>query len=857
MPTMVNGIGTHYYGKKNQSNRVGACASCRRTTNLESYDTRLWFVFFLIPVIPLGRKRIIDKCPHCTRHFVVDADTYEQNRQLQVSGSMEQYRREATPEAALRAHAQLLGYRDIDQAVEFRHSVLERFPDNATLRTGLAAQLDQMSIHDEAAKLFEEAFALDPDLPDARIGVARRRMATGNLDEARELLDFLESPGSGQHFSLGPLDILSSYYQGQGRHEEALELAEHLLTELPDAGQQHGYRSFVKKSERALGRKETILPPRRRSLRGLFRAQDPSYAPWQRRLFWTGLVVGLVAIGLMLNNEYIRRHRTLHVVNACGKPVEVRIDDEVPISVAREGRLSLSEGRHRIRVSGPLEETLELDVEARFFDRWFKNPVWVLNPGGEAVLDEMTLYYSVQPQPGSHNLLTGQSLITRANIDYPFEAPPTSLEVKGKNAQVMKTAIAWLHNPDENLFRALLARDRNGALAFAERRLRRGLDDGRGRLLKDYEAEMNGRDWPRAEEFLASGLDRRPVVVAWHRAYQTAAENNRHDDKLVALYDKFLAAEPASGALLYLRGRVEPDSECKRLFYRKSMSADPKLPWPWFALGGLAANEANWNESLPLLQKARELGIEADEVRGWLHIVRVAKSDTQALETEYRAQLAKDPTDLPAMMFLCDVLATLGRPERIMQELATWQSRLPADVQTQVAVPMRATGYYQAGKLEDCAQACRQSPSLASSSLRVQALLALGKVKEVVVDRSLDQACNDPWTALAVSLAFDLEREGEHATKWRQRAVRQFDTAPAQVSKDAKPLVSTEPVAMTDLLRISAEPFNKALLCAVLAQQFPARRDEYLGAAKKYNLLHSPPYHLVSRTIQGAATAKP
>src|SRR4051812_26168480 len=213
MPTTVNGIGTHYYGKKNLSTRNGVCGSCHRAGVLESYDTRLWFVVIFIPVIPLGRKRIIDKCPSCTRHMAVSADQYEQARQLQVSEGLDRFRRAPTPEAALGAHAQLLAFRELDQASAFRRTALERFPGHAVLRAALASQLQEVQLFDESAALYRDALDLQPDLPEARVGVARGKMGLGELDEARALLDFLEMPGAGGHYPLAPLDVLSGVYQ--------------------------------------------------------------------------------------------------------------------------------------------------------------------------------------------------------------------------------------------------------------------------------------------------------------------------------------------------------------------------------------------------------------------------------------------------------------------------------------------------------------------------------------------------------------------------------------------------------------------------------------------------------------------
>ena len=162
MPGTYNGIGTHYYGKGNRSTRTAPCRSCNRVGGLESYDTRLWFVIAFIPIIPLGRKRIIDSCPSCRRHMAADAAKYEQARQLQVSGSLEQYRREVSPETALAAHAQLLAFHEYEQATELRGQALDRFPHDARIRAALADHLRQVSSFDEMARLNEEALALEP-----------------------------------------------------------------------------------------------------------------------------------------------------------------------------------------------------------------------------------------------------------------------------------------------------------------------------------------------------------------------------------------------------------------------------------------------------------------------------------------------------------------------------------------------------------------------------------------------------------------------------------------------------------------------------------------------------------------------
>ena len=68
MPFTVNGCGTHYYGRRNESKFAGTCASCGRHAWLSSYDTRECICLIYIPVVPLRRYRISNQCSLCTRH---------------------------------------------------------------------------------------------------------------------------------------------------------------------------------------------------------------------------------------------------------------------------------------------------------------------------------------------------------------------------------------------------------------------------------------------------------------------------------------------------------------------------------------------------------------------------------------------------------------------------------------------------------------------------------------------------------------------------------------------------------------------------------------------------------------------
>jgi tetratricopeptide (TPR) repeat protein len=855
MPTTYNGIGTHYYGKRNRSSRTAACRSCRRVGLLESYDTRLWVVVVFIPVFPLGRKRIIDSCPACTRHFAADASKFEQARQLQTSGSMDRFRRDPSPSAALEIHAGLLAFHQHDQAAEFRASAMEVFPDHAGLRAGLAAHLDQILEYGQAGVLYEKALALDPDLPEARAGTALRRINAGALDEAHDLLDFLKAQGAGQAHSLGPLETLAHAYQSAGRHEEALELAACLLRELPSVGQMYVFRSFVAKSERALRRPESILPRRQRSLGALFRKSGSPYAPWVRKTVIGGLTVALLATGLAINNWYIMNHRRIRVVNATGTPVKVAVDDGPAAEFPGDGNLTVPEGHHRLRLTGAVDETHEVDLNSDLFARWFKSPVWVLNPGGEAAFDEATVVYSQQPQPAQHNLIVGRPFIAMPHVDYAFEEPPSSISSKKGAGPITKTVLRRVPFTDQQAFLELLPVDREAALRMAERKLH--LQPENPPLIDDYVENLATTDPARAEAFLKSGLDVRPVAVAWHRAYQNVAGIGKDKASLVSQYDGYLASTPGDARLIYLRGRVDPDHAKQVEFYRRSIEVDPRLAWPWMALGAHAGSRADWAESIRCLEKAKELGLGSESIAEPLHIARLASGQAPAMVDEYRREIMARPGDLNLLVLLCDALASSGRGEEIDAEIQNGILRLPQQAQFQVGPLVRPVGLYMAGKPDKAAEAARQNRGRGGDSILAQSLLALGRSGEVADDKSFDKLGEDPWNALAIGLGLALDGRKEDSDRWRERAAIRLETLHDDLKVVAKLLRAAEPPAATDLERLTIAPSAKALTFAVLAARFPDRAAEFGAEAARFNVRHNPPYELVRRAIAGQGRKAP
>ena len=89
MPTVVNGIGTWYWGKRDIHTVRQGCEHCGKLGEFLSYDTRSYFVFIFIPIIPLGKKRIIEQCPSCRKHTAVRYRDFQRLRQHELPEAVE------------------------------------------------------------------------------------------------------------------------------------------------------------------------------------------------------------------------------------------------------------------------------------------------------------------------------------------------------------------------------------------------------------------------------------------------------------------------------------------------------------------------------------------------------------------------------------------------------------------------------------------------------------------------------------------------------------------------------------------------------------------------------------------------
>jgi Tfp pilus assembly protein PilF len=858
MPVTYNGIGTHYYGKRNLQKRHGQCRSCGRVVDLASYDTRLWFVIVFIPIIPLGRKRILDDCPSCRRHYASDLDKWETARQLEVSGAMEKYRSNPTPEGAIAAHQQLVGFHQVAEAEEFQKTMLAQFPANAKIFAYLGAVQEHLGQHTQAADFFNRALALRPDSPEAAVGVARGHIRAGRLGEARQLLGFLEKPGAAQLYSLEPLETLARACQSAGSHREALELFAKILEALPKAGEHANFRKLVKTSEKALGQTTTILPKLKFSLKRAFAEANAGGARLAsaRSLMALGVILALVLLGFVVANEYIRRHRTLYLVNAGDAPATVEIPGAATVKNFKGLRtITLPEGHFHAAIHGPVEQALDFELRDSYFRRWFSHPLWLINVGGAALIQETIATYSQNPVPPELAFHTGQTFEQFRNVTHPFTPLPDSVQVESGGTRTLVGLKLFDGEPAGvfNYYRK--RRGTSEALTFAETWLRAHPQDET--MMAHYTVTaQHQKQGERLDAFLRAGLTNRPVRVEWHRTYQLLHDRPAERPALLRQYDGLLQAEPASSALLYLRGRLEIDRTAARDYFTRASQADPQNKYPLFALAYDRMAAGEWSEASSFLIRAEKLNPRDLSLIHFLFITRLALGEAPALAEEWRQKLARDPLNLLVASERIDALAAANQPD------AAWSASVDFANQCRTQYGKDANKWinavqchaaYVIGDFKKVESIARNDTTVEGRLSLATAWIEQGRVGEAakILPAEMDDE-NKIVFDFALAVACRQNGDEAEAARWQSKAVELLQQGNGDSAYAAALLARGTAPTRAEAENFTFAPSLKAVMLAALSQQYPQARAELAGLARKLNVEPTFPYHLIRR-----ATATP
>jgi len=438
MPTVYNGIGTWYYGKSNVYRNYGPCVSCGREVILSSYDTTLYFVVVFVPLIPLGKKRVICECPICKRHRHIPLAKWLKDKQEAVGQARAKY--EENPRdsrAAEELVVALAQYQERDGFLEVAPDIVESHAADARVMKvvgALYASLGYLAKADEALCASLRA-ADDREVYEILAEVLiRQSEPEAAAPYVQHIIDERLSDKTWQ------LIFLAEGYQASGEHGKALEVLDKAVEISPALKKNRRYKQVRKISEKNAG---TNKPVRSKSLEPV--VQTASAPEWKGKVAKAaGPIVVAALLAIYLVSAYVAgMSRDVYFVNGLSKPYTVKVNGAAHLlRPLWPASVSVPEGAVVVEVGdGPNIASQTFEVRTSFWSRPFVKKTFVINPDGVAPVLVVKTYYAadnVIVPADEQTVYIGDSFYEFGRLDYVFEAFPPKVQMSSEKKKVAK-----------------------------------------------------------------------------------------------------------------------------------------------------------------------------------------------------------------------------------------------------------------------------------------------------------------------------------------------------------------------------------------------------------------------------------
>jgi tetratricopeptide (TPR) repeat protein len=676
MPTVINGVGTWYYGKSRIFRRHGVCSMCGAITTLTSYDTTLFFVFGFVPLIPLGRKRILEQCAVCQKHRVAPLDKWEREKSRVFGGLNEALQSGRDPDAALvEALSAASGFEDqalFDQVA----AVAAGRTDQADVQAELGAGYAYFTRWDEAETAYRAALARE-DRPHWRDRLANVLLHQGRPDDAAPLITPILDAKDGDRAWL--VYLLVESYQAQGRHRDALDLMDARERAFPETTADRDCQKQRKVSQK---HEATGKPVRATVL------ATPAHAGyheggrfWPRFARWVGPAIAVgVVICYFVAAWYGGAHRKVYLVNGAGRPYTVTINDR-PVRLEPNTPTPVAVGEGELVVTGKDIELgavpLRVTIATPFFSRPFVRHTFVVNPDQlAAVVWEEAEYGNRAGQGGGlpPNVRAGELLYAFDGIDYEFQPFPQQIKAE-KGSHLVKRRVGI--EP--------LASTRDRIMVVGEGMSKDRQADYARRLVRINPDDADALSWLSAvlppAEFIADlrpRLGDRPVRVDWHRFYQATVEATTPGVDLRPEYRRLVEETNRAPDAVYLLGRIEEEPAAEAL-YREAIAARPPSAAAVTGQGFRLIARGEFGPAVEHLARARTLTPKDDRVRDLYRQALVAARQYQRLMDDLKDQepTSQGPTGLSYRAIALVGMGKTDEAGRLPEEVLRWFSVAP------------------------------------------------------------------------------------------------------------------------------------------------------------------------------------
>lgn len=496
---MIIIYGTMFLTEKRLRQRTDKCQFCGQVRTISSFEGFKVFHIYGVPLIPLGKKKVLNKCKGCKRYLQLSISKWNELRTKELARAQETYAADRNdPQKALFLFDSFETFGTDQESADFLKEMTSKFPSDADVLARAAGWYLTQNQPDLALQFAEKSIAQEPKNDAVRRMLAALYTKKGDLSTALNHYLAVTTPRD-DHDMMAMLHLAMSLRKA-GRVRDAYGLVQKLAAIYPEQAAKHySVRSETALLEKNLNVVSSALPP----------------APGHKKeaLIAAAVIAGL-ALLLGLGNYYAKGHQTLYITNELGLPVKIKVDQFAPMEINSGDfkSVNIAEGKHNVEtmVGAKKMSPRTMDVENSFFERLFESRIFVWNVAGAAVIVREEVLYTTnekeRQKENEYQIYTGHDLVVFRGITYPFTTPPKTVRLEKNQTSTTFSRISTLKLDPYQTVRVALDHEKMvppaDVMSHMEGRMEAGMMDQMYLSIYRAVAQKNNLS-ARADQFLA------------------------------------------------------------------------------------------------------------------------------------------------------------------------------------------------------------------------------------------------------------------------------------------------------------------------------------------------------------------
>lgn len=845
MPYTFNGIGTWYYGKRNKFTHVAICEFCGNTAELSSYDTTKFFVFVYIPIFPLGGKRIIDQCSCCRKHRVLSLTEWKCHLEETIDNLHAKWLKDPSNlEAAVELLHSIAYFKDMDKLNSIAPDIRMHCSYNAEIMNELGLVYAFLNQFEEAEKAFNASLAAKQDR-NTEENLAESLMKGLKPDKAKPYINHIIQEKIND--KLYYIFLLIESYQYIGDHRAAMQIIEECEKAFPEIKNEKPLRTYRKKSQRNYDNsksvKGSLIPIKSKDKE----SEELSFI--LPKIIFPSLIV-LALMLYTLSAFLIGLSREVYLISGLDKPYSIELNgDKIELEPMSRKAIKLSEGTTNIEILdlNSEEKNLTVNFHTPFWTRPFNKPVLVINPDKVAVFLWQETEYTVEDYDNSdyeapYRYYAGQHFYKLDSVDYLFKEFPESF-MSQDGAKEVKTQFIQLDNDELNSYyiSILNSLDAEQALSYTRAKLYYEPDNE-----VNIYAHLNYLDMDSAIELLKSKLDERPVLINWHRTYQTYMEAYEPSYDLKGEYLAYLENEKDNKALYYLLSRITEDPKEAEKLLLKSIEGNDPSPFGYYGIAYQMLSDGSFEQALSYVQKAVEALPQQESFQLILNEALLAQGKYDLLLEQIRAKQRKSPYDRELIAEEVRLYMAKNDSSNAENVIYTYLTHFESDEELK-----EIWNTYLNGIIAYCNKdAEKYAASIADLDDPEFSFESSFINKEY--DKAFQTALENGFDGTYYLLLYLAEDNHETATKYLNYAIDTFRSGDKTSQLLADYLSGTKDFSLDEVKSVLILPKTKRTVMAALGKLDPDYQKELYAFAKKLNYERVFPYHIISEIVENS-----